>query len=303
MSPSPSPVTSSSSVDSHKSPLHRPNHHQKHHHHHRRHHHDSKEGESSGDENRPLETARSLDSPFQFQRRLQYPQPPPRSVKPFGENGTKQRSLSNTRPDTPQLTTPMTVNNFTNSKTNRFHQRSTTSTAASKLLQSLSTNQSLNNNNSSVDDRCSVASNDDNSSLCSLDMDSLASVSVTRVNCNGNGNVASSLTPFSRSLNLFSSRGSERTLTTPALSRSFSNSSKFGGMGGVGGGSLPPVPPQCLKTGVEVKKGGKKGGSGQQEDVHALKMLYNRYLQWRFANAKSVASVQAQRREAEVILL
>lgn len=42
-----------------------------------------------------------------------------------------------------------------------------------------------------------------------------------------------------------------------------------------------------------------KAASTQQEDIHMLRLLYNRYLQWRFANAKAEASMEAQRIAAE----
>lgn len=62
---------------------------------------------------------------------------------------------------------------------------------------------------------------------------------------------------------------------------------------------LPPVAP-CTKTVMDAKKGRKV--SGHQEDVHSLKLLHNHYLQWRFANAKAEATMQAQKREAEKML-
>ncbi|KAI9160978.1 hypothetical protein LWI28_013342 [Acer negundo] len=227
---------------------------------------------SSGvtDENhRPIDTARSLESPFQFQRRPhQQQQQPPRSVmKLFNENGGKFTGRSS-RPDTPTLTTSTTT---TLSKSNRLIQRSNstnntaTATAATKLLQSLS-------------------SQEDTNSINSLETDMLPIISA-RLLCerNSNNNINAASTPFSRSLNL----------STSALSRSFSNSLKMGGV------SLPPVPPASVKPGADAAKKGGRKASNQQEDVHALKMLHNRYLQWRFANAKEEASRQAQTRETE----
>ncbi|KAK3218748.1 hypothetical protein Dsin_012718 [Dipteronia sinensis] len=247
---------------------------------------------SSGvtDENhRPIDTARSLESPFQFQRRPvlhhhQQQQQPPRSVmKLFNENGGKFTGRSS-RPDTPTLTTSTTT---TLSKSNRLIQRSTsnnntaTATAATKLLQSLSSQEDTNSINS-----------DDNSSQCSPETDMLPIISA-RLLCERNSNnninrvnVNAASTPFWRSLNL----------STSALSRSFSNSSKMGGV------SLPPVPPASVKPGADAAKKGGRKASNQQEDMHALKMLHNRYLQWRFANAKEEASRQAQTRETERML-
>ncbi|KAK0597547.1 hypothetical protein LWI29_026393 [Acer saccharum] len=233
---------------------------------------------SSGvtDENhRPIDTARSLESPFQFQRRPhQQQQPPPRSVmKLFNENGGKFTGRSS-RPDTPTLTTSTT----TLSKSSRLIQRSTstnntaTATAATKLLQSLSSQEHTNSIHSSQ---------------CSLETDMLPIISA-RLLCerNSNNNINAASTPFSRSLNL----------STSALSRSFSNSLKMGGV------SLPPIPPASVKPGADAAKKGGRKASNQQEDMHALKMLHNRYLQWRFANAKEEASRQAQTRETERML-
>ncbi|KAK2652687.1 hypothetical protein Ddye_012543 [Dipteronia dyeriana] len=251
-----------------------------------RRHQDSKETDqlmsSSGvtDENhRPIDTTRSLESPFQFQRRPvlhHHQQQPPRSVmKLFNENGGKFTGRSS-RPDTPTLTTSTTTSL---SKSNRLNQRSTsnnntvTATAATKLLQSLSSQEDTNS--------------DDNSSQCSLDTDMLPIISA-RLLCerNSNNNINAASTPFLRSLNL----------STSALSRSFSNSLKMGGV------SLPPVPPASVKPGADAAKKGGRKASNQQEDMHALKMLHNRYLQWRFANAKEEASIHAQTTETERIL-
>ena len=78
-----------------------------------------------------------------------------------------------------------------------------------------------------------------------------------------------------------------------AVSKQMVNSAKMGPL------SLPPVPPcASVKPGMDMKKA--KKVSSHQEDVHSLKLLYNRYLQWRYANAKAQASLQAQQREAEV---
>lgn len=49
---------------------------------------------------------------------------------------------------------------------------------------------------------------------------------------------------------------------------------------------------------VDVRKG--KRTPGYIEDAHQLRMLYNRYLQWRFANAQSEAVLHIQEVNAEV---
>ncbi|KAE8736486.1 Detected protein of unknown function [Hibiscus syriacus] len=64
--------------------------------------------------------------------------------------------------------------------------------------------------------------------------------------------------------------------------------------------SLPPVPSHS-KPGTDATRASKKV-SRHQEDLHSLKLLYNCYLQWRYANAKAEASTQIQKREAERML-
>ncbi|KAK8521378.1 hypothetical protein V6N13_077487 [Hibiscus sabdariffa] len=61
--------------------------------------------------------------------------------------------------------------------------------------------------------------------------------------------------------------------------------------------SLPPVPSHT-KSGTDAIRASKKV-SRHQEDLHSLKLLYNCYLQWRYANAKAEASTQIQKRETE----
>ncbi|KAJ4906486.1 Protein ENDOSPERM DEFECTIVE 1 [Raphanus sativus] len=62
------------------------------------------------------------------------------------------------------------------------------------------------------------------------------------------------------------------------------------------GSSLPPVAPNS-KSQAETKR--QKKVLGQQADAHCLKLLHNRYLQWRFANASAQVKAQAQRAQAE----
>ncbi|KAL8033112.1 hypothetical protein ABFX02_13G140800 [Erythranthe guttata] len=74
------------------------------------------------------------------------------------------------------------------------------------------------------------------------------------------------------------------------------NFSSFAKMGG--GVSRPPQNPStCMRSGFDSRKSGKL--SNHHEDSHSLKMLSNYYLQWRFANAKAEASINAQKQEAE----
>ncbi|KAF3559581.1 hypothetical protein F2Q69_00017993 [Brassica cretica] len=60
--------------------------------------------------------------------------------------------------------------------------------------------------------------------------------------------------------------------------------------------SLPPVAPN-LKSQGDTKR--RKRVLGQQADAHSLKLLRNRYLQWRFANANADVRKQAHKAEAE----
>ncbi|KAK8537042.1 hypothetical protein V6N13_041995 [Hibiscus sabdariffa] len=64
--------------------------------------------------------------------------------------------------------------------------------------------------------------------------------------------------------------------------------------------SLPPVPSHS-KSSTDAIRASKKV-SRHQEDLHSLKLLYNCYLQWRYANAKAEASTQIQKRETERML-
>ncbi|KAL6539619.1 hypothetical protein OROHE_011390 [Orobanche hederae] len=51
---------------------------------------------------------------------------------------------------------------------------------------------------------------------------------------------------------------------------------------------------------ADIKKG--KKAANHIEDVHQLRMLYNRHLQWRYANARTCAGLQSQRTNAEKML-
>lgn len=59
---------------------------------------------------------------------------------------------------------------------------------------------------------------------------------------------------------------------------------------------LPPHP-TTNKLVPDARKGRK--GLSDQGDVHSLKLLYNHHLQWRFANAKTEASMHSQRQDSE----
>ncbi|CAH8383689.1 unnamed protein product [Eruca vesicaria subsp. sativa] len=64
----------------------------------------------------------------------------------------------------------------------------------------------------------------------------------------------------------------------------------------VKGSSLPPVAPNS-KSQADTKR--QKRVLGQQAGAHCLKLLHNRYLQWRFANASAQVKAQAQKAQAE----
>ncbi|XP_044496043.1 protein ENDOSPERM DEFECTIVE 1 [Mangifera indica] len=253
-----SPVASSSSSSSSSSRNHKLHQQQNH-----GRHQDSShvEGTFSAFENhRHIETTRSLESPFLFQRPSRHQQRQPH----------QRRSGNSLRPDTPTVMT----SSLSSSTRPRLIQRTT---AATKLLQSLS----------SQDDTSSNASDDNSSQLSESDV--LPTVSNRLPGERNINRVNSSL---SLRLSIASVKGSEK--ATPAVSRSFTNSGKVEGF------SLPPVAPPQTKAGTDVRKG--KKVSSLQEDVQSLKLLHNHYLQWRFANAKAAASMQAQRGETESTL-
>ncbi|KAG4956408.1 hypothetical protein AAZX31_15G119100 [Glycine max] len=101
--------------------------------------------------------------------------------------------------------------------------------------------------------------------------------------------------PLSRSVTLPSSGGENK--PPASVSKQHGSGNQLAKSGGL---SLPPVPPQCGKPAVDVRKG--KKGSSHQEDVHSLRLLYNRYLQWRFANAKAHSVMKAQQTESQKAL-
>ncbi|XP_010559059.1 PREDICTED: protein ENDOSPERM DEFECTIVE 1 [Tarenaya hassleriana] len=216
-----------------------------------------------GDENRPSETARSLDSPFPVLHSHQH------GVKPLKENSQ--------RLDTP---TPTVV---PPSRSRLSQQRLATASAATRLLQSSGI--SLSTSKEKDGDR--------ENSKASSDPSDLLPTKSCRNHTKFLSN--SSASPLYRSLtsplsscddsSLFRDiKGGERT------SLSLKNSV---------GLSLPPVPPNS-KLQAESKKPRKV--SGQVEEVHSLKLLHNRYMQWMFVNAKADIKMQAQKTQAESML-
>ncbi|XP_019424791.1 PREDICTED: protein ENDOSPERM DEFECTIVE 1-like isoform X2 [Lupinus angustifolius] len=113
-------------------------------------------------------------------------------------------------------------------------------------------------------------------------------------------------TLLSRSISLPASSGSEHLVVNSVKGsekqQTFSLSKQCGNQTNhvkVGGLSLPPVPP-CAKQVNDTRKGRK--GSSHLDDVHSMRLLYNRHLQWRFANAKAVATMKSQQRGSEKAL-
>ncbi|KAL0012022.1 hypothetical protein SO802_007130 [Lithocarpus litseifolius] len=276
---------------------------------------------SSDDENRPSVTESiqiqnsELDPQCKAaQRKLQ------RSVvKLFKENrgGNRADPPSKTcsgkfntpsRPDTPTVSTIGTTiaSRFRRSTTNMS--ATGTGTAAAKLLQSsgLSLSISAQPSDSSDDTNHNLRPNCTARSLPDFrssvpEADRLMS----EKNCSSNRGVNGSSdslkfsapSPCSRSLNLplSSGGGGGEKPSNFALPKPYTNSVKTSG-----GLSLPPVPPPCSKSlgaGNDARK--VKKVLTHQENVHTLRLLHNRYLQWRFANAKREASMQAQQRECE----
>lgn len=57
-------------------------------------------------------------------------------------------------------------------------------------------------------------------------------------------------------------------------------------------------PPSILSFSVDIRRG--KMGEDRILDAHTLRILYNRYVQWRFANARADATFMVQKLNAEV---
>ncbi|CAI0440347.1 unnamed protein product [Linum tenue] len=110
-----------------------------------------------------------------------------------------------------------------------------------------------------------------------------------------------SASPCSRSLDLQRSSSENSSFFHSLRGSEKSAKQQLGHSLKIGGVALPPVPRTKVLTVANASRRGRKA-SGQQEDFHSLKMIHNRYLQWRYANAKAESSSQAQSREAEMKL-
>lgn len=252
--------------------------------------------------------------------RVEQHQPP--SLKAYSGKVITNAFATPSRPDTPTVTTSSLDRDkmIPSSSSSRFRRSTSISaSAAAKLLQSSGmlpptqpsvpvdpSSLSSDDNNQNQLVNCTVRSLPDfRSSMPEADMlptisnRLLAEKSCTRSNVKGGSDsVKSSASPCSRSLNLplsgsehslfHSIKGSER--QAYALPRPQTNPVKMGSL------ALPPVPP-CAKMGTDTRKG--KKVSSHQEEVHTLRLLHNRYLQWRYLNAKAEAYIRAQQRETE----
>ncbi|KAK9121173.1 hypothetical protein Syun_018790 [Stephania yunnanensis] len=69
-----------------------------------------------------------------------------------------------------------------------------------------------------------------------------------------------------------------------------------------GSNCLPPHP-SSMKTQVEARKGKKGISTTELVHVHALRLLQNRYLQWRYANAKAEATMNVQSHTVEEVVM
>ena len=58
--------------------------------------------------------------------------------------------------------------------------------------------------------------------------------------------------------------------------------------------------PSILSFSADIRRG--KIGGDRVVDAHLLRLLYNRYLQWRFVNARADSALMVQRLNAEVWL-
>ncbi|XP_057765208.1 protein ENDOSPERM DEFECTIVE 1-like [Salvia miltiorrhiza] len=163
-------------------------------------------------------------------------------------------------------------------------------TAAARLLQEATSdveNKLSRISTSSVDDSdsCSATTSNQGSSSCP---NSPLCVPVTKLR--SATDVRSSMPDVDKWL---TDRNFENSGKDCARSLNFSSFSKIGG----GGVSRPPHPSSCIRSAIDSRKGRK--ASNHQDEVHSLKMMSNHYLQWRLANAKAEASIQAQKQETE----
>ncbi|XP_010527090.1 PREDICTED: protein ENDOSPERM DEFECTIVE 1-like [Tarenaya hassleriana] len=217
-----------------------------------------------GDENRSAETARSLDSPFPLLHSQQH--------GPDGGKTSKQNQVKPLKENGHRLDTPTTIV-VPPSRSRLSQQRLLTNSAATRLLKSSGLSLPANE----------IDGNGENSNPSSAtDSSDLFPTLSCRIRTKFSIN--SNESPLYRSL------------SSPLSS--CDDSSPFRDKKGAGL-MLPPVPPNS-KLQDETKKPRKV--SGHLEELHSLKLLHNRYLQWRFSNAKAEVKMQAQKAQAERML-
>lgn len=87
------------------------------------------------------------------------------------------------------------------------------------------------------------------------------------------------------------------TSTTSSPSRGFPSPSRVRSSISSSSSSNFGTAPSVLSFSVDLRRG--KMGENRIVDVHLLRLLYNRHLQWRFVNARADAAFLVQRRSAE----
>nr|KJB52991.1 hypothetical protein B456_008G287300 [Gossypium raimondii] len=281
-----SPVSSShSSGDHSRSPLHKQHHLQR----------QRQQSEPEVDENipavAPCDTPRaSLESPFinitTVQKKHRHSRTYSDTSKLFGRSTANNTPL---RPDTPTIERTSSLPSSTIRLNHRTANVPATAkaSAAAKLLQSSGIGLSSKPNASSSSSQEPSVNESGRTALSLIDL----GTSLPEADNNGDG--AEPSFKLSRSLNspLLSSDPSLFHLPNGLMKGKSAKVTPF---------SLPPVPSHT-KHGTDTVRGSKKI-SRHQEDLHSLKLLYNCYLQWRFANAKAENSTQIQKRETERIL-
>ncbi|KAM7265234.1 hypothetical protein ACFE04_002917 [Oxalis oulophora] len=227
------------------------------------------------------------------------PQPPSPRVhvldnakQPFSTRAVRHTPLIAARPDTPIPTPNQRAASLDRAVPSRFR----AATPAAKLLQSSGMSLPPQHKINSSQEATNSSSSDFSSSM--PDGDLLPTVSNRLSNGITGSSISRSLTlPFSNSADSPFHCLKENEKPAPVVSKSFNNSLKTGN----GGLCLPPIPPSQKMMGADVRKGRKL--SNHQEDVHSLRMMHNRYLQWRYANARAEASMNTQKKEAEANII
>ncbi|GER33844.1 hypothetical protein STAS_09997 [Striga asiatica] len=241
------------------------------------------------DENLIPESNRNLDnSTVPTAQKKQHQQRGKPQPLPNGHPHTDVRVPS--RPDTPAASATERV------VPSRFRQAPTT------VRRSISLNSSNNNGCSAVTTaaRLLQRATSDASISSSDDSESCSSAS----NASNQGSSSCPNSPLCSDVNLAGGKNVEncsKIRSDCARSLNFSWSSvRIGGGVSVFRPPHPPLPGLRPGIGLDVRKGRKL--ADRMEDEHCLKMLNNRYLHWRFVNAKAEACLRAQKQEAETKL-